>query len=104
MGATDDGVKAAATSSMCTLVGIEGKYDERSACYNPPEGFRDWNQLVQKRNIKLDTSVNLFADGQGNDDDDLNDFGEDEDASFECIAGPEVQKIGLVFSSMAPQD
>ena len=51
---------------------------------------------------KVDADVKGEGDeGRGEDDE----FGKDDaGACFECIAGPEVEKIGLVFSSMAPED
>ncbi len=44
--ATDDGVKAAATSSMATLTGVEGRYDAAQGKYLPPAPYSTWGQLV----------------------------------------------------------
>jgi hypothetical protein len=44
--ATDDGVKAAATSSMSALTGVEGVYDPACAKYQPPRPYRDWEAVV----------------------------------------------------------
>ena len=45
--ATDDGVKAAATSSMLTLTGIEGHYDPGLGMYQPPNPYRTWGAVVE---------------------------------------------------------
>lgn len=57
---TDDGVKAAATSAMHSLLGIAGSYDESSNTYNPPTGYRTWNVLVSALKLRLDTSLRRF--------------------------------------------
>jgi len=44
--ATDDGVKAAATSSMEVLTGVTGTYDTRSQRYTPPKPYRTWNDVL----------------------------------------------------------
>jgi hypothetical protein len=55
--ATDDGVKAAATSSMAVLTGVEGAYDEVRGRYQPPSPFRTWGMVLQEqmrsRNLRL---------------------------------------------------
>ena len=43
---TDDGVKAAATSSMFGITGIEGRYDANRHAYMPPEPFSVWGEVV----------------------------------------------------------
>lgn len=58
--ATDDGVKAAATSSMHSMTGIEGKYDRENFCYNPPADFRTWSEAVEKHALKLEFISKLF--------------------------------------------
>ncbi|PWU23408.1 MAG: hypothetical protein C5B48_08615, partial [Candidatus Rokuibacteriota bacterium] len=45
--ATDDGVKAAATSSMAVLTGVEGEYDPAGGKYQPPQPYRNWNEVVE---------------------------------------------------------
>jgi hypothetical protein len=45
--ATDDGVKAAATSSMSELTGVAGKYDRARGKYQPPRPYRDWEAVVE---------------------------------------------------------
>lgn len=45
--ATDDGVKAAATSSMSVLTGVEGAYDSATAKFQPPRPYHDWGQVVE---------------------------------------------------------
>jgi len=52
--ATDDGVKAAATSSMFSMTGIEGKYDRESFSYKPLPAFRTWSEVVKKNALKLE--------------------------------------------------
>lgn len=44
--ATDDGVKAAATSSMSVLTGVEGQYDPGRGKYQPPQPYRTWEVVV----------------------------------------------------------
>ena len=44
--ATDDGVKAAATSSMSVLTGLEGEYDAASGKYQPPQPWSSWGAVV----------------------------------------------------------
>ncbi len=56
---TDDGVKAAATSSMAVITGIEGKYDSRINHYSPPAGYSDWGEVVSKNKILLEVTNNL---------------------------------------------
>jgi len=51
--ATDDGVKAAATSSMTAMTGAEGLYSKRKFQYEPPWGYKDWNDVIQKQHIQL---------------------------------------------------
>jgi hypothetical protein len=59
MRTTDDGVKAAATSSMAVMTGIEGKYDPRINHYSPPAGYTDWGEVVSKNKIQLEVTNNL---------------------------------------------
>lgn len=54
--ATDDGVKAAATSSMTSITGYQGYYDPRKESYMPPPPFRCWEELVEHHNIKLNAA------------------------------------------------
>jgi hypothetical protein len=56
---TDDGVKAAATSSMAVMTGIEGTYDPRINQYSPPVGYSDWGEVVSKNKIQLEVKNNL---------------------------------------------
>lgn len=44
--ATDDGVKAAATSAMAVLTGLEGTYDAAHGKYQPPDPYRTWGDVV----------------------------------------------------------
>lgn len=50
--ATDDGVKAAATSSMSVFSGVLGQYDETLARYQPPKRFKNWKDVVEERQRK----------------------------------------------------
>ena len=47
--ATDDGVKAAATSSMSALTGVEGEYDQAKGMYLPPHPYSNWGAVVADR-------------------------------------------------------
>jgi hypothetical protein len=47
--ATDDGVKAAATSALHALTGIEGRYDPKCHAYLPPPPAATWSGLLQGR-------------------------------------------------------
>jgi len=55
--ATDDGVKAAATSSMSVLTGVEGAYAPARGKYQPPKPYRDWKAVVEdgmrRRHLRL---------------------------------------------------
>jgi hypothetical protein len=46
--ATDDGVKAAATSSMSAITGMEGHYDATAGKYQPPVRYRCWAAVVEE--------------------------------------------------------
>lgn len=50
---TDDGVKAAATSSMAVLTGVAGAYDAAQGKYQPPPPFRTWGEVVRQRGLRL---------------------------------------------------
>jgi hypothetical protein len=50
---TDDGVKAAATSSMAVLTGFHGHYDPQRAAYLPPPPYRTWNEVVTRNALAL---------------------------------------------------
>jgi hypothetical protein len=55
--ATDDGVKAAATSSMAVLTGVEGDYDPVRGKYQPPQSYSTWKAVVddgiRRRHLRL---------------------------------------------------
>jgi hypothetical protein len=57
--ATDDGVKAAATSSMAALTGIHGRYDTDAYEYRPPKEYRNWDEVVGRNSILLKIEQNL---------------------------------------------
>jgi len=50
---TDDGVKAAATSLMTEMTGIEGCYDSEDNIYKPCGTDESWEQLVLANNLRL---------------------------------------------------
>lgn len=56
---SDDGVKAAATSSMAVLTGLEGKYTPRTNKYAPPAGYPTWKEVVHQNKIQLQVKGNL---------------------------------------------
>jgi hypothetical protein len=51
--ATDDGVKAAATSSMLAMTGIPGRFDANRGQYLPPDGYSNWRDCVEKNGLTL---------------------------------------------------
>jgi hypothetical protein len=57
--ATDDGVKAAATNSMSVLCGIEGFYDKDLYQYRQPSKYRNWGEVVDENNLKLNVEKNI---------------------------------------------
>jgi len=59
--ATDDGVKAAATSSMFSMTGIEGRYDPKRHEYRPPEDYRDWEDVVLRNQLAIRVKENLHV-------------------------------------------
>jgi hypothetical protein len=59
--ATDDGVKAAATSSMKSMTGFEGRYDPKRHEYRPPEGYRDWEEVVRRNQLTIRVRENLHV-------------------------------------------
>lgn len=60
---TDDGVKAAASSSMLAMTGIAGNYDTASNCYLPPAGFSDWGHVIRKLDLRLEVEGRLKVIG-----------------------------------------
>jgi len=53
---TDDGVKAAATSSMYAITGVEGRYNRETYRYQPPTPFETWESVVQQFGVRLKAS------------------------------------------------
>ena len=51
--ATDDGVKAAATTAMMTMTGFERVYDSRHWKYLPPAGYANWEDVVRRNNLVI---------------------------------------------------
>jgi hypothetical protein len=54
--ATDDGVKAAATSSMSVMTGVPGQYDKTRGIYQPPAPYRHWEAVVQHQGLSFGDS------------------------------------------------
>jgi len=52
--ATDDGVKAAATSSMEAMTGFTGHYNLASKTYDPPAPYRNWDEVVRRNSLQLE--------------------------------------------------
>jgi hypothetical protein len=63
MRSTDDGVKAAATSAMTSMTGFSGRYDERSNCYVPDNGYQNWEDVVVQNSIQINTTGNVHVYG-----------------------------------------
>ena len=59
--ATDDGVKAAATSSMKSMTGVEGSYDPKRHEYLPPQGYRYWEDVVRRNKLTIRVRENLHV-------------------------------------------
>ncbi len=57
--ATDDGVKGAATDITAVMTGIPGNYNPQTSQYEPPSGYQNWNELIQKNNIEIDVIQTL---------------------------------------------
>lgn len=57
---TDDGVKAAATSSMSVLTGVEGFYNAEIAKYQPYGSDLTWGEIVINENKRLWNSAALW--------------------------------------------
>jgi len=65
--ATDDAVKAAATSSMARLTGVEGEYDPAGGKYQPPPTYRNWEAVVEEgmrsRGLRLWNPLAVWPSG-----------------------------------------
>jgi hypothetical protein len=59
--ATDDGVKAAATSSMYAMTGIEGIYNKKTYSYQPPAPYRNWDEVIVKKQLNLRLKEHLLV-------------------------------------------
>jgi hypothetical protein len=57
--ATDDGVKAAATSTMAMMTSFTGQYSVDSNSYQPLQGYQTWGDVVSNNDISLICSSNL---------------------------------------------
>jgi hypothetical protein len=59
--ATDDGVKAAATSSMAGMTGVQGAYNAPARTYDPPKPCRNWGQVVRDLDLRIAVEGNLIV-------------------------------------------
>lgn len=58
---TDDGVKAAASSLMTAMTGIEGEYRASDHGYYPSDDKKDcWEQLIRRQNLRLNSKGNVL--------------------------------------------
>ena len=57
--ATDDGVKAAATSSMAAMTDIQGHYNPARNTYDPPAKYRNWEAVVRQNDLRIIVRNNL---------------------------------------------
>lgn len=55
---TDDGVKAAATTLMTEMTGLEGRYDSRTFKYMPLNTNESWKAIVIANQLKLKLNLN----------------------------------------------
>lgn len=60
--ATDDGVKAAATSLMREITGVKGEYVASREGYYPVDSDDPWEQIIRKNELKLVTRKCLLAE------------------------------------------
>ncbi len=58
---TDDGVKAAATSSMASMTKTMGQYNERTFKYEPPKENKNWEEVVKKKALVFGKDEKLFT-------------------------------------------
>ncbi|WP_420642812.1 hypothetical protein [Candidatus Leptofilum sp.] len=57
--ATDDGVKGAATDVTAVLTGITGHYNLQTYQYEPPLGYTNWLDVIEKQKRTLAVKKNL---------------------------------------------
>jgi hypothetical protein len=62
---TDDGVKGAATNITAVMTGIEGRYDPARKKYLPPEGYYDWNQVIERNRLSLNVAGKIAVYSEG---------------------------------------
>lgn len=56
---TDDGVKAAATSAIAAMTGVEGRYNKARHGYEPPPPYRNWEAVVMEKGLHIDVAERL---------------------------------------------
>ncbi len=59
--ATDDGVKAAATNATAVMTGVNGAYDADRYKYQPPTGYRTWDDVIKQKQLQLQVQDNLLV-------------------------------------------
>ena len=59
--ATDDGVKAAATSSMTAMTGVNGRYNPTTFTYDPPPTYGNWDAVVKTHRLRIDVSADNLS-------------------------------------------
>jgi hypothetical protein len=57
--ATDDGVRAAATTTMAEMTSFTGQYSVDSYSYQPPYGYQTCGDVVAKNDLSLVFNDNL---------------------------------------------
>lgn len=57
--ATDDGVKAAATSTIGSMTGVEGSYSTSKHGYLPPAQYRTWEEPVVENGLRIEAHGRL---------------------------------------------
>ena len=60
--ATDDGVKAAATSAMTCMTGVAGEYDDAIHQYRPPPGYTCWRDVVIRNQLSIKVAAPQIFD------------------------------------------
>lgn len=59
--ATDDGVKAAATSVMTIMTEVEGRYNDSSYEFSPPTNYENWGDVVRKNQLSIEVKDNFIV-------------------------------------------
>jgi hypothetical protein len=59
--ATDDGVKGAATDVTAVMTGLSGQYNAQSYQYDPPAGYRNWEEVIRATGRQIDLLNSLIV-------------------------------------------